>query len=186
MLIKQYFKFLFLLALFSLVSGVTQAQINDHKPEYEDVCYVYLVDVAKAEEAMKIYEKDHNPEALKKAEVTFPKIFTTFEEEKLTIEHYNFPNSKLTITANVYYTDESLVFGTSMAAGIAISDKSKGDILGDRALNAAIVEVSYSDKTEKFAAKQYVKIAGRIYLIGIECDCAAKRKVKVLENSKPK
>lgn len=166
-------------------SSVAFAQSN------EDVCHVYVVDVAVAGKALNNFRETGNLEADTKAlmagQTFFSAFRTSFQEEQLTTKHYPFPTSKLTITASVYYTDESMpsygngkydVNGQSMLIGIVVSKKAQESALADSTPNSAITEVTYDEWTNKVRAKQYVKVRGRSYLIGIECDCAVKRKPK--------
>jgi hypothetical protein len=176
-----------ILAIITLLvaSSVTFAQSN------EDVCHVYLVDVAVSSKALDNFRETGNPEADAKAlsagQTLFPEFRTSFQEEQLTTKHYPFPSSKLIITASVYYTDESMpsygngkydVNDQSMLIGIMVSKKAQESALTASTPNSAIVEVTYDEWTNKVRAKQYVKVGGLLYLVGIECDCAAKRKSK--------
>lgn len=173
-------------------SSVAFAQSND------DVCHVYVVDVAVSSKALDNFRETGNPEAdaktLSAGQTLFPEFRTSFQEENLTTKHYPFPNSKLIITASVYYTDESMpsygngkydVNDQSILIGIIVSKKAQESALTASTPNSAITEVTYDEWTNKVRAKQYVKVRGRLYLVGIECDCAAKRKPKWKRMAKP-
>ena len=159
----------------------------------EDVCHVYVVDGAKARRALENFRETGDEEADARAfarassvgQTLFPEFRTSFAEERLTTNHYPFPGSKLVITASVYYTDESMassgrgnieVNDQSMMVGISVSNKAQKSAVFSSTLNAAVTEVTYDEYTNKVRAKQYVKVRGRSYLVGIECDCMAKRK----------
>jgi hypothetical protein len=155
----------------------------------EDVCHVYVVDVAEASNALDNFRETGNPEtdakALSAGQTLFPEFRTSFREEQLTTKYYPFPNSKLTITASIYYTDESMasygdgkydVKDQSMLIGIVVSKKAQESAITASTPNSAITEVTYDEWTNKVRAKQYVKVGRGVYLIGLECDCAAKRK----------
>jgi hypothetical protein len=151
-----------------------------------DACHVYVVDVARARRAM---EEDDNEAALVKAlataETRFPEFFPTIGEEELTTKHYSFPGSKLIITASVFYTDESMAsagqeagsISESMLVGIAVSSQRKASAIVAQEGNA-VAELTYDQHTNKVRAKQYVKVRGRLFLVGIECDCMAEKKPK--------
>jgi hypothetical protein len=90
-------------------------------------------------------------------------------EEELTTKSYRFPGTRLMITASVYYTDESMSSAEgsdSMTIGIAISPKSLKNAL--TAEHNAASEVT-SNKVDTVRAKKYLRVNGRLYLIGIEC-----------------
>ena len=181
--------------------ALTPAQGQVFKPDpYEDVCHVYVVDIEKARKAFESFRPSGNREADAKAlnvgQTLFPVFLTKFQEEELTTRHYPFPSSKLFITASIYYTDESMAsFSTSpkyelvdqsMYLGIALSAKKLESALADETPNASMVEVTYDDFTNKVRAKQYVKVNGRMYLYGLECDCSAKREPELTKERKKK
>ena len=164
------------LSLVFLADGVT-AQTG------KDACHVYVLDVAKANRAFKSVETDVEEgafaKALAAAETIFPEFMPKIGEEELTTKHYSFPGGKLVITASVFYTDESMAShgegapasrSDSMIIGITVSNRGKATAIDQQAGNA-IAEVTYDDHTNKVRAKQYVKVRGRMYLVGIECDC---------------
>lgn len=77
----------------------------------KDVCHVYVVDAAKARQALEDYgggNEEAELKALSAAQTVFPEFAPVIGEEKLTTQHYAFPGSKLVITATVFYTDESM------------------------------------------------------------------------------
>lgn len=178
----------FSIAIFTTFS---HSQDNNSSEAYEDICHVYVVDAEKALIVRELYLESEKPETdekllklIKETEFEFPVFKTKFIEEELTTKHYPFPNSNLIITASVYYTDESLasyapkgyISVNSITIGISVSKKREISSVGFPPTNSAITEVTYDRTTNKIQAKQYVKVRGRIYLVGLECDCAAKRK----------
>jgi hypothetical protein len=153
-----------------------------------DACHVYVVDLAKSTRALKNLEKAESEEALAKAlsaaQTIFPEFQPTIGEEELTTKHYPFPGSKLVITASIYYTDESMASNgeeaassrnDSMLIGIIVANRGKASAIEPQAGNA-ITEVTYDRYTNKIRAKQHVKVHGRMYLVGIECDCMSDKK----------
>jgi len=152
-----------------------------------DTCHVYLLDLAKSSRALKAAEKAESEDAvaraLSAAQTTFPEFQPKIGEEELTTRHYSFPGNKLVITASVYYTDESMAShgertagsrNDSMLIGIVVANRGKASAIEPQAGNA-ITEVTYDQYTNKIRAKQHVNVRGRIYLVGIECDCMLKR-----------
>jgi len=139
-----------------------------------DVCHVYAVDVAKATKAARSFRESGDAEADAKALSAGQTVFAEFHpvigEEELTSKTYRFPGSNLIITASVYYTDESMasVHGAdSMLVGIVISPRAQKDATS--AENNAVAEVTYGDNVDTVRAKKYLKVKGRLYLVGIEC-----------------
>lgn len=159
---------------------------NDEKIE-GDVCYVYVVDLKKAEKYKKLYEKartDENDRALqaleKEAEIQFPKFTTTIGEEELTTKHYQLSNSKKIITASIFYTDESMASHykdgsstvESVLLGLMVSDKKRENALVRQ--NNVKTEVTYDDSTNMVRLEKFVRVNGLSYIVGLECDFAAK------------
>ena len=143
-----------------------------------DVCHVYVVDVEKARKALEAYRDTGNPgadtKAMRAAETRFPEFRTTIGEEQLTTKTYPLPGSKLIITASVYYTDESMASAEgvdSMMLAVAVSDKALGNAAS--AEDNAVAEVTYNQHADTVRAKKYVKVGGRLHLVGIECHCKA-------------
>jgi hypothetical protein len=148
-----------------------------------DACHVYVLDLAKSARALRTADKADSEEALAKAlaaaQTIFPEFQPTVGEEELTTKHYSFPGSKLVITASVFYTDESMAShgdgasesrNDSMLIGITVANRGEASAIEPQAGNA-ITEVTYDQYTNKIRAKQHVKVRGRMYLVGIECDC---------------
>ena len=138
-----------------------------------DVCHVYVVDVAKAKRAAESFTETGNAAADAKAlsvgQVVFPEFSPVMGEEELTTRSYRFPGARLMITASVYYTDESMAStegSDSMTIGIAVSARSLKNAL--TAEQNAASEVT-SSKVDTVRAKKYLRVNGRLYLIGIEC-----------------
>ena len=139
-----------------------------------DVCHVYVVDVAKATKAAESFRESGDAEADAKAlsagQTVFPEFRPKIGEEELTTKTYRFPGSNLTITASVYYTDESMasVHGSdSLLVGIVISPQAKTNATS--AENNAVAEITYGANVDTVRAKKYLKVNGRLYLVGIEC-----------------
>jgi hypothetical protein len=152
-----------------------------------DKCHVYVLDLASSSRALKAAEKAESEEAVARALSAAQTIFPDFQpkigEEELTTRHYSFPGNKLVITASVYYTDESMAShgegaaasrNDSMLIGIVVDNRGKASAIEPQAGNA-ITEVTYDQYTNKIRAKQHVNVRGRMYLVGIECDCMAKK-----------
>jgi hypothetical protein len=155
-----------------------------------DACHVYVLDLAKSSRALKTAEKAESEVAVAKAlaaaQTIFPEFRPTIGEEELTTKHYSFPGTKLVITATVYYTDESMAShgdgasasrNDSVLIGITVSNRGKASAIEPQAGNA-ITEVTYDQYTNKIRAKQHVKVRGRMYLVGIQCDCMTDRRPK--------
>ncbi len=148
-----------------------------------DTCHVYILDVVKARKAFDEFHETGNAQADAKAlsvgQTLFPEFRTVVGEEELTTKTYPFPSSNLIITASVYYTDESMASSEgadSMLLGIVLSSKAQRDAIS--AENNAVAEVTDNDNTDTVRAKKYVKVNGRLYLVGIECHCKERSKPK--------
>jgi hypothetical protein len=63
-----------------------------------------------------------------------------------------------------------------MLVGIVTSPKAQRDAIS--AENSAVSEVTYNDKLDTVMAKKYVRVTGRLYLVGIECHCKEMPKAK--------
>jgi hypothetical protein len=139
-----------------------------------DLCHVYVVDVLKAQKAHDEYRDTGDPEkdyrALKAAQVVFPDFRTVRGEEELTTKSYRFPGNRLHITAAVFYTDESMASAAgsdSMLLAVAVSRRPLKDVFG--AENNAIAELT-SAHSDAARVKQYVRVGGRLYLVGLQCN----------------
>jgi hypothetical protein len=160
-----------------LVLGLASAQTR------RDACHVYVVDIALGRKAFEKFRETGNSQADAKAlavgQTIFPEFNPLIGEEELTTKTYPFPRSNLVITASVYYTDESMASAEgadSMLVGIVISPKAQRDAIS--AENNAVSEVTENDNLDTVRAKKYVKLGGRLYLIGIECRCKERTKSK--------
>ena len=145
-----------------------------------DKCEVYLVDVKAAQEAFDEYLKNGpaKPDALSKAAQTLGKFDTEIGEEVLTTRHFAFPNSRLIITASVFYTDESfgarkpgekVVYDTSILLGLVVAKKEVPDAI--HAQDNAVAEATYSSDTLGARVKKLLTVDGREYLLGLQCLC---------------
>ena len=136
-----------------------------------DACHVYLVDVKAAEKAYKSLPPNATAEAQTKALSSVMKILgefnTTVREEELTTKTYPFPDSKLTVTASVFYTDESMP-GDSVTLALAVSDKAESSAL--TVPNNAVSEVNYTESTRIVRVRKSLEINGRSYLLGLQCN----------------
>ena len=160
-----------------LVLGMGTAQTR------RDACHVYVVDVAMGKKAFEGFRETGNSQADAKAlavgQTVFPEFHPRMGEEELTTKTYPFPKSNLVVTASVYYTDESMASAEgadSMLVGIAVSPKPQRDAIS--AENNAVSEVTENESLDTVRAKKYVKVNGRLYLVGIECRCKERSKSK--------
>jgi hypothetical protein len=147
-----------------------------------DRCHVYVVDVEKARKAFDNFRETGDAAADAKAlsvgQTVFPEFRTVIGEEKLTTKSYPFPESKLIITASVFYTDESMASSEgadSMLLGIIVSPKAEKDALSLE--NNSAAEITFNDR-DTVRVKKYEKVNGRLYLIGIECRCKERKESK--------
>jgi hypothetical protein len=143
--------------------------------ETYDKCHVYTIDSKIAEEAFNNSIEEVESKAVKIIGEFFPKI----GEEETTTVHYAFPGSKRIITATVFYTDEMMGSKNtqdSMLIGIVVSDKAEEDALSMP--DNAMAEITYDENTDKVRAKKFIKVKGRTYLVGLECECNIKAKAK--------
>lgn len=138
-----------------------------------DTCHVYVVDVAKAAVAQRVYEETNDEKkierAAKAAQVIFPEFKTVMGEEELTTKTYRFPGSRLFITASVFYTDESMASNAgadSMMLGVAVSRGRMKDALD--AENNAVAELTDAG-VDTARVKKYLRVGGRPYMLGMEC-----------------
>ena len=139
-----------------------------------DLCHVYVVDVLKARKANDEYRDTGDPQrdfrALAAAQVVFPEFRTVHGEEELTTKSYRFPRSRLYLTAGVFYTDESMPSAAgadSMLLAVAVSRRPLKDVFG--AENNAVAELT-SATADAARVKQYVRVGGRLYLLGLQCN----------------
>jgi len=131
-----------------------------------DVCHVYVVDVAKAQAA---YDSD-DEKRLAGSQVVFPDFQPTIGEEELTTKSYPFPKTKFFITASVFYTDESIVSESgadSILVAVVVSAKPPKNAI--MAAGNSVAEVGYTITPNTIRAKNYTRVDGRLYVVGIEC-----------------
>jgi hypothetical protein len=145
-----------------------------------DACHVYVVDVAKAKKTMENFRESGNlatdVKILSASQTVFPEFRPTIGEEELTTKTYRFPGSRQVITASVYYTDESMGSAEgndSMLLGIVVSAKAQKDAI--TAENSAVSEITDNDNVDTVRAKKYLRVKGRLYLVGIECRCKERK-----------
>jgi hypothetical protein len=153
----------------------------------KDFCHVYVVDVEKARLAMENFKETGDERADAKAlsagQTIFPEFQPATGEEELTTKHYPFPAGNFTITASVYYTDESMDSrGTgefaenpnSIVLGIMAGPQRKANALDATAGDTAVAEATYDPYTNRLRARKFLRVAGRLYLMGLECECHRK------------
>lgn len=145
-----------------------------HAQGTPDACHVYLIDQKVAERAMGkfIESKDKKEqEALLSAGVTILGKFSTVHgEEELTTKAFRITNSNLFVTASVYYTDEILPtkYGSSITLALSVATKPKKNAMAS--LNNTSTEVPDSIDLDIFRVKQNIRVNGRLYLLGLQCD----------------
>jgi hypothetical protein len=158
-------KFILIAVMITVLASAALAQGD------ADSCHVYFVDVSAAEKAYTSLPPNATQEAQAKALSSVMKIlgeFTTVVgEEELTTKSYPFPDSKLVITASVFYTDESMP-AESMMLGIVVSDRALKNALS--APNNAVAEINYNENTKIVRARKYMEVNGRSFLIGLQCN----------------
>jgi hypothetical protein len=141
-----------------------------------DKCHVYVIDSKLAQKALdEATESKNASRAIKILGEFLPKI----GEEETTTVHYPFPDSKLIVTASVFYTDEMMGSKNtqdSMLIGIVISPNAEQNALSNP--DNAMAEVTYDDHTDKVRVKKFVRVRGRTYAVGLECDCNVKAESK--------
>lgn len=155
-----------------------------------DVCHVYVIDVDEAKKAIERFkpsgDREKDAQILQAGITVFPDFETRILEEVFTTKHFRLPRSNRIITASIFYTDESMVSRMgekgelnpeSMIAGIAVTGQEE-DAIFELADNA-ITEVTMNNTLSKVRVKKYLSVGKKLFLVGLECDCNAKReKVK--------
>lgn len=168
-------KSLFAALLVSL--SIFEVSNGSYRQQGKDTCHVYVVDVAKSKRVIN---------TLSAGQTIFPDFQPTIGEEELTTKHYRFPGTKRVITASVYYTDESIASNSygefvshsdSMLIGVTVARHARQSAI-DASAGNAIAEVTYDQYTNKVRAEKFVTMRGRVYLVGIECDCMANQRPK--------
>lgn len=169
---KMVFAQLMILLLLTMVTAQNKG----------DACHVYIVDVAKTQKAFESFlengKADVDNKALSAGQTLFPEFRTVIGEEELTNKTYQFPGSKLVITASVFYTDESMASSEgadSMLLGIVVSPKAQKDALSVE--NNAVSEITLNG-SDTVRAKKYVKVNNLLYLVGVECHRKERNKLK--------
>lgn len=150
--------------LFLGLSAVSIAHAQEH------LCHVYIVDSAKAEQYDDANSDKERAKLAKAAQTIFPKFKPTVGEEELTTKTYRFPRSKLIITASVFYTDETMATtksADSIMVGITVAPKRFREALS--APNNAVAETALTSEPYAVAAKKWLRVNGRLYVVGIEC-----------------
>lgn len=142
--------------------------IKTAEAQIGDGCHVYIVDVAAAKKANTMGTKCDDES--KCGVTTFTEFKPEVGEEELTTKTYPFPKSNFKITANVFFTDESLASANhrdSVLLGITVAPKPLKGVLADE--NSAVAEFSLGDKPDAIRVKRYYRIRQKSYLVGLEC-----------------
>lgn len=162
---------IFLTTLMALACGVVASAQSRG-----DLCHVYVVDVETARKAFENLRETGASETKALAgQTVFPEFRSVIGEETLTTKSYPFPASKLVITASVFYTDESMASSEgvdSMLIGITVSEKAQKDALSSE--NNSVAEITLNQR-DTVRTKKYLKVNGRLYLVGMECRCKERK-----------
>lgn len=162
---------IFLTALIALSCGVVSSAQSRG-----DLCHVYVVDVETARKAVEsVSETGRVPSGVATGQTVFPEFRSAIGEEELTTKTYPFPGQKLVITASVFYTDESMASSEgvdSMLIGVVVSEKAQKDATASE--NNALAEVTMNQR-DTVRTKKYLRINGRLYLVGMECRCKERK-----------
>jgi hypothetical protein len=137
-----------------------------------DLCHVYVVDVETARKAFEsLRETGRDISGLATGQTLFPEFRSVLGEEELTTKTYPFPGNKLVITASVFYTDESMASSEgvdSMLIGVVVSEKAQKDAISSE--SNAVAEITMNQR-DTVRTRKYLRINGRLYLVGMECRC---------------
>ena len=143
-------------------------------------CHVYVVDVIGAKKALeKILDEGETPQNMKAAEKTqtlYPEFQPDYSEERLTTKTFPFPDSKLIVTASVMSTDESMASAKgrdSLLLGIVVGTAGQQNAL--TAEDNAVTEITFDDNTDTARVKRYLKVNGKLFLVGLECHIKERR-----------
>lgn len=162
---------IFLTALITLSCGVVSSAQSRG-----DSCHVYVVDVETARKAFEsVGETGRVTSGVATGQTVFPEFRSVIGEEELTTKTYPFPGQKLVITASVFYTDESMASSEgvdSMLIGLAVSEKAQKDAMLSE--SNAVAEITMNQR-DTVRIKKYLKINGRLYLVGMECRCKERK-----------
>ncbi|HUU13983.1 MAG TPA: hypothetical protein VM182_09770 [Terriglobia bacterium] len=146
-----------------------------------DQCQVYLLDVEAGRAALEEYFKSHDQQQVKDTpdpENTLGTFSAEVGEEKLTTRHFPIPQTKLVVTAGVFYTDESMILQKkgaktptyeSIVLVIALSEREM-DNPYDVADNA-IAETTYTEDTLGAKVSKRIMINGKPFELGMDCHC---------------
>jgi hypothetical protein len=141
-----------------------------------DLCHVYVVDVETARKAFEnLGETGGVASGVGTGQTVFPEFRSVIGEEELTTKSYAFPGNKLVITASVFYTDESMASSEgvdSMLIGVAVSEKAQKDAMSSE--NNSVAEITMNER-DTVRTRKYLRINGRLYLVGMECRCKERK-----------
>lgn len=161
-------RLIFSILVLLIISQIVAAQAQ------RDVCHVYLIDSEAAQKAADAYDNAATEEEKARLISGGVKILGEFSpkvrEEELTTKTFAFPGSNLFITASVFYTDEMMASSNtsdSMLLGLVVADKAQENALS--ATNNVVAEVTYNE-FDTVRVKTNVKIKGRTFLVGLQCN----------------
>lgn len=154
--------FLIVLILISNIYNLAQQVTDSHR------CTVVVADISKVKSLDSDNEdfEDDSPE-IKSQEIG--KFDTVIGEEELIVKSFKLPDTKLFVTASVFYTDESMAgkdSQDSMSLEIMISSKPERNALS--AINFAESEV-LSKNFEVARASTIYKTGKKKFMIIMEC-----------------
>jgi len=145
------------------------SSVNSFAQHVAKGCHVYTVDTAAAEKMMeRVNECEKIP--AKCGVVEFPAFIPVIGEEEFTTRTYKFPWSPLTITASLFFTDESLASSKgsdSVVMTITLARTWPKEVQADE--NSAQAEFSLTSNADAIRVKRYYRVQGKQYLVGLEC-----------------
>lgn len=134
-------------------------------------CEVVLTDTAGARTLFENLPANATTEQFNALAAKFVRILGEFKpvlgEERLTTKTYALPDTSLTVTASVYFTDESMPGGDSVSLGLLVAKGPAKDALAER--GSSIAETPLTDFTLAVRTKTLVEINKREHLLKLEC-----------------
>src|SRR5256885_1282740 len=148
-----------------IISIVLLVTVNAFSQHDAKGCHVYTVDTVLAEKMMEhLNECEKTP--AKCGIVEFPAFMPVIGEEEVTTKTYKFPLSSLTITATVFFTDETLTSSKgsdSVVMTITLAHSSPKDVQANE--NSAQAEFSLVSNADAMRVKRYYRVEGKQYLV---------------------
>ncbi len=157
---------------------------KDSPVEERDRCYVWALDIEAGrelfndlnDEKWERMTEDEKKAAAAEVEKRFEKFHPELGEEELTARTYPLPRTDQTITASVYYTDESMAVDVdgqpevlySMFLCLAVGESPHENAC--EAPNNAVAEVADTKFNFKSRVSTRVEVNGRPYSIGLDCE----------------